>query len=134
VPAAEALDYVFGYMPLLDMTVRGDEDRSFRKSADTFTPIGPALVTADEVPDPGQLRLRLWLNDELRQDAATADLVWGVPKLIETYSAVMTLNPGDVIATGTPAGVGSVSPGDRIRLSLDGVGTLEMRVAGGDHA
>jgi 2-keto-4-pentenoate hydratase/2-oxohepta-3-ene-1,7-dioic acid hydratase in catechol pathway len=125
---ADALDYVFGYVPLLDMTIRGDEDRSFRKSADTFTPIGPGIVTADEIPDPAGLSLRLWLNGELRQDANTADLVWDVPMLIETYSRVMTLHAGDVIATGTPAGVGEVQAGDRIRLSIDRLPTLEMSV------
>jgi 2-keto-4-pentenoate hydratase/2-oxohepta-3-ene-1,7-dioic acid hydratase in catechol pathway len=111
------------------MTVRGDEDRSLRKSADTFTPIGPAIVTADEVPDPGELRLRLWLNGELRQNACTSDLVWGVPKLIEEYSEWLTLEPGDLVATGTPAGVGRVRPGDRITLTIERVGTLEMAVA-----
>jgi 2-keto-4-pentenoate hydratase/2-oxohepta-3-ene-1,7-dioic acid hydratase in catechol pathway len=126
---ADALDYVFGYLPLLDMTIRGDEDRSFRKSVDTFTPIGPGIITADELPDPAGLSLRLWLNDELRQDANTADLVWDVPKLIETYSRVMTLHAGDVIATGTPAGVGEVHPGDHIRLAIDQLPVLEMRVA-----
>jgi 2-keto-4-pentenoate hydratase/2-oxohepta-3-ene-1,7-dioic acid hydratase in catechol pathway len=128
VSRADALDYVFGYMPLLDMTIRGDEDRSFRKSADTFTPVGPGIITADEIPDPAGLSLRLWLNDELRQDANTADLVWDVPMLIEAYSRVMTLQTGDVIATGTPAGVGEVHPGDRIRLSIEHLPELEMHV------
>jgi 2-keto-4-pentenoate hydratase/2-oxohepta-3-ene-1,7-dioic acid hydratase in catechol pathway len=125
---AHALDYVFGYVPLLDMTLRGDEDRSYRKSADTFTPIGPGIITADEVPDPAGLSLRLWLNGELRQDANTADLVWDVPKLIETYSQIMTLAPGDVVATGTPAGVGEVHAGDRIRLAIERLPELNMLV------
>lgn len=126
----EALGYVFGYVPLLDMTIRGEEDRSFRKSADTFTPLGPAIVTADEVGNPRDLRLKLWLNRQLRQDACTADMVWDVPTLIERYSEVMTLAPGDLIATGTPAGVGEVTAGDAIRLEIERVGTLEMKVAG----
>ena len=75
VSRSEGLDYVFGYVPLLDITMRGEEDRSFRKSFDTFTPIGPALVTADEVGDPGALELELRLNGELRQRASTRDLI-----------------------------------------------------------
>ena len=124
----DALAYVFGYVPLLDITIRGDEDRSFRKSADTFTPLGPAIVTADEVGEPDALGLRLWSDGDLRQDATTADLVWSVRKLIAAYSAVMTLEPGDLIATGTPAGVGPISPGTAIRLTIDRVGTLEVSV------
>jgi 2-keto-4-pentenoate hydratase/2-oxohepta-3-ene-1,7-dioic acid hydratase in catechol pathway len=128
-----ALDHVFGYLPLLDMTMRGAEDRSFRKSFDTFTPLGTELVSADEVGDPAGLRLRLWQNDEIRQDADTADLVWSVPQLISVYSSVMTLRPGDVLATGTPAGIGPVADGDRLRLTIERVGTLEAGVVNAER-
>jgi 2-keto-4-pentenoate hydratase/2-oxohepta-3-ene-1,7-dioic acid hydratase in catechol pathway len=125
----QAVEHVFGYVPLLDITMRGDEDRSYRKSFDTFTPIGPAIVTADEVPDPGMLDIELTVNGELRQRANTRDLIYDVPRLVEFYSAAMTLEPGDVIATGTPAGVGPLSPGDEIVLDIGTVGRLSMRVS-----
>jgi 2-keto-4-pentenoate hydratase/2-oxohepta-3-ene-1,7-dioic acid hydratase in catechol pathway len=125
---ADALDYVFGYVPLLDITLRGGEDRSYRKSFDTFTPIGPAIVTADEVPDPDALDLRLTVNGELRQAANTRDLIYGVARLIELYSGAMTLRPGDIIATGTPEGVGPLAPGDEVVLTVDRVGVLPMPV------
>lgn len=105
------------------------EDRSYRKSFDTFTPVGPEIVTTDEVGDPGALELELRLNGELRQRASTRDLIHDVPRLIERYSEVITLEPGDLIATGTPDGVGPVQPGDEIDLSIGGVGRLRMAVA-----
>ena len=123
-----ALDYVFGYVPLLDITLRGEEDRSYRKSFDTFTPIGPAIVTADEVPDPANLDIELTVNGEPRQKANTRELIYDVPRLIEFYSAAMTLEPGDLIATGTPAGVGPLRPGDEIVLGIEQIGRLSMRV------
>ena len=95
---------VFGYACLLDMVVRGREERVFRKAYDTFCPVGPWIVTADEVPDPANLDMKLWVGDELRQSANTRDLVLDIPGMIETASAVMTLYPGDIIATGTPEG------------------------------
>jgi 2-keto-4-pentenoate hydratase/2-oxohepta-3-ene-1,7-dioic acid hydratase in catechol pathway len=124
----EALDYVFGYVPLLDITVRGEEDRSFRKSFDTFTPIGPAIVTADEIDDPGEIDLELSVNGELRQRGNTRDLIYDVPRLIEVYSEAMTLEPGDLIATGTPEGVGPIEPGDEIVLTIPAIGELVMAV------
>jgi 2-keto-4-pentenoate hydratase/2-oxohepta-3-ene-1,7-dioic acid hydratase in catechol pathway len=129
VTRSEALAHVFGYVPLLDITMRGEEDRSFRKSFDTFTPIGPEIVTADEVGDAGALELELRLNGEVRQRASTRDLIHDVPRLIERYSEVMTLEPGDLIATGTPDGVGPLQPGDEIDLRIGGVGLLRMSVA-----
>jgi 2-keto-4-pentenoate hydratase/2-oxohepta-3-ene-1,7-dioic acid hydratase in catechol pathway len=129
VSRSAALDHVFGYVPLLDITLRGEEDRSYRKSFDTFTPIGPAIVTADEIADPGALDLRLEVNGEIRQQASTKDLIYDVPRLIELYSAAMTLEPGDLIATGTPAGVGPIQPGDQLSLYIGAVGRLEMTVA-----
>ncbi|WP_063043402.1 fumarylacetoacetate hydrolase family protein [Nocardia pseudovaccinii] len=122
VSECDALEYVFGYTGLLDITMRGGEDRSTRKSFDTFTPMGPVLVTADEFGDPGAVELRCWVNDELRQQATTADLIWDVAKLISYASSVATLYPGDIVTTGTPAGVGPIEAGDEIRLELSGLG------------
>ena len=130
VAASEAMRYVFGFTSVLDITVRGDEDRSTRKSFDGFTPVGPWLVTADEVTDPGALRLRLWLNGELRQDGNTSDMIWGIPRLVEYASHVMTLHPGDLIATGTPEGVSPLAPGDEIRVEIERVGGMTVHVAG----
>jgi 2-keto-4-pentenoate hydratase/2-oxohepta-3-ene-1,7-dioic acid hydratase in catechol pathway len=118
----DALAYVFGYTGLLDITMRGGEDRSTRKSFDTFTPMGPVLVTADEFGDPGQVDLRCWVAGDLRQKASTRDLIWGVARLVAYASSVTTLCPGDVISTGTPAGVGPIAAGDTIRLELSGLG------------
>jgi 2-keto-4-pentenoate hydratase/2-oxohepta-3-ene-1,7-dioic acid hydratase in catechol pathway len=124
----DALDYVFGYTPLMDITLRGDEDRSFRKSMDTFTPIGPHIVTADEIEDPENLDFWLTVNGELRQKSNTSFLIYGIAKLIATYSEVMTLQPGDIIATGTPEGVGQIVPGDTVVLTIPAVGELTMAV------
>jgi len=129
VPRERALEHVFGYVPLLDITMRGAEDRSFRKSFDTFTPIGPAIVTADAVPDHADIAFELTVGDELRQRANTRDLIYDIPRLVELYSSAITLEPGDLIATGTPEGVGEIRPGDAIALTLDGIGRLEMAVA-----
>lgn len=124
---------VFGYACLLDMVVRGREERVFRKAYDTFCPVGPYIVTADEVPDPASLDMKLWVGDELRQSANTRDLVLDIPGMIETASAVMTLYPGDIIATGTPEGVGPVSDGDVIRIVIDGVGEMNVPVVQGNR-
>lgn len=132
VSAEEALDYVFGYTPLLDITLRGDEDRSFRKSFDTFTPIGPYIVTADEVPDPENLDFWLTVDGEERQRSNTSYLIYGIAKLIEVYSEVMTLQPGDIIATGTPEGVGQILPGQTVVLTIPEVGELTMPVVARD--
>ncbi|MFM8556738.1 MAG: fumarylacetoacetate hydrolase family protein [Betaproteobacteria bacterium] len=125
----DALSYVAGYAIGLDMTVRGPEDRSFRKSPDTYAVLGPWLVTADEIGDPGNLALELSVNGELRQRSNTQLLVYDVPKLIEYASAWYTLNPGDIILTGTPDGVGPVKPGDIIHASIEKIGDFKMRVA-----
>ena len=126
-----AMDHVAGYTMLLDMTMRGGEDRSTRKSFDTFTPVGPYLVTPDEAGPPEAMRLRTWVNDDLRQDADVSDLIWDVPKLISYVSSVMTLQPGDVITTGTPAGIGQVFDGDRIAVEVTNLGRLDVVVS--DH-
>jgi 2-keto-4-pentenoate hydratase/2-oxohepta-3-ene-1,7-dioic acid hydratase in catechol pathway len=118
----DALSYVFGYTGLLDITMRGGEDRSTRKSFDTFTPMGPVLVTADEFGDPDDVQLRCWVSGELRQKATSRDLIWDVARLVSYASSVATLYPGDVITTGTPAGVGPITAGDTIRLELSRLG------------
>jgi 2-keto-4-pentenoate hydratase/2-oxohepta-3-ene-1,7-dioic acid hydratase in catechol pathway len=133
VPRERALQHVFGYACLIDATMRlekgtHDEERTMRKSFDTFTPLGPWLVTADEVGDAGDLRNRLWVNDELRQDASTREMIVGIEELIEMVSSVLTLQPGDVIATGTPGGVGAMAPGDTVRIEIERVGTMSLRV------
>lgn len=128
VPVASALDYVAGYAIGLDMTVRGPEERSLRKSIDSYSVLGPWLTTADEVPDPANLDIELHVNGELRQRANTRDLVIGIPQLISWASSYYTLLPGDVIFTGTPDGVGPVVPGDVISARIDKVGQMDVRV------
>jgi 2-keto-4-pentenoate hydratase/2-oxohepta-3-ene-1,7-dioic acid hydratase in catechol pathway len=130
----DALSYVFGYTGLLDITMRGGEDRSTRKSFETFTPMGPLLVTADEFGDPGGVDLRCWVSGELRQKASTRDLIWSVARLVSYASSVTTLYPGDVITTGTPAGVGPLAAGDTIRLELSGLGLDLTAGVAADHA
>jgi 2-keto-4-pentenoate hydratase/2-oxohepta-3-ene-1,7-dioic acid hydratase in catechol pathway len=130
----EALSCVFGYTGLLDITMRGGEDRSTRKSFDTFTPMGPVLVTADEFGDPGDVQLRCWVSGDLRQKASTRDLIWDVARLVSYASSVATLYPGDVISTGTPAGVGPLTAGDTIRLELSGLGLDLTATVAADHA
>jgi 2-keto-4-pentenoate hydratase/2-oxohepta-3-ene-1,7-dioic acid hydratase in catechol pathway len=125
---ADALAHVAGYALGLDMSVRGTEDRSFRKSRDTFTVLGPWLVTADEVPDPGRLDFRLEVNGEVRQQSNTALLIFGVERLIAYASAAYTLHPGDIILTGTPEGVAPVVPGDVMSCWIDKVGAMDVAV------
>lgn len=129
VSVEEALDHVAGYTMLLDMTMRGGEDRSTRKSFDSFTPVGPYLVTPDEAGSPEDMRLQTWVNDVPRQDADVSDLIWNVPRLIAYASSVMTLQPGDILTTGTPAGIGQVHDGDRIAVQVTNLGRLEATVS-----
>ena len=124
-------DVVFGYGCLLDMVVRGKEERVFRKAFDTFCPVGPWIVTADEVGDPTNLDMKLWVNGDLKQHANTRDLVLDIPGMIQMAAAVMTLYPGDIIATGTPAGVGPVQGGDTIRICIERVGEMHVIVVQG---
>jgi 2-keto-4-pentenoate hydratase/2-oxohepta-3-ene-1,7-dioic acid hydratase in catechol pathway len=124
----DAYNHVFGYACLIDMVVRGKEERVMRKSYDTFTPFGPWITTSDEVPDPANLQTRLWVNDQLRQDANTKDLIVDIPGMIELCSKVATLYPGDIIAAGTPAGVGPVQQGDRVRIEIEHVGEMTLTV------
>ncbi len=129
IPLDKALDYVAGYSLGLDMTVRGPEDRSFRKSVDGYTPMGPWLVTADEIKDVDDIPFTLHVNDDKRQDSNSQHMVYGIRRLIEFASSFYTLHPGDLLYTGTPKGVGPVQPGDVIRVnSLPVFGELRMKV------
>jgi 2-keto-4-pentenoate hydratase/2-oxohepta-3-ene-1,7-dioic acid hydratase in catechol pathway len=130
IPEGEALQHVAGYAIGLDMVIRGTEDRSYRKSLDTFSVLGPWLVTADEIDDPGALDFELKVNGESRQKANTRELVWDVPRLIAYASAAYTLQPGDIIMTGTPEGVGPVEPGDVMECWIEGIGGMKVEVRG----
>ena len=130
VPAADALRYVAGYAVALDITIRGSEDRSFRKSADSYSVLGPWLVTADEIPDPGALDLELSVNGERRQHSNTKYLILGVAQLIALASSFYTLYPGDLVFTGTPEGVSPIEPGDRIEATIERIGTMVVGVRG----
>ena len=134
IAAADAYGHVFGYTILNDVTARDLQRRHGQwligKSLDGFCPLGPWIATADEL-DPAAIGLRLWVNDELRQSANTADLIFDIPTIIATISAGITLYPGDIIATGTPAGVGAgfkppryLKAGDRVTIEIDGIGRL----------
>jgi 2-keto-4-pentenoate hydratase/2-oxohepta-3-ene-1,7-dioic acid hydratase in catechol pathway len=139
IPASRALEHVWGYTIVNDVTAR-DRQRDHKqwflgKSLDGFCPMGPYAVTADEI-DEDALTVECRVNGELRQQASTADLVFDIPTLIETISAGLTLEPGDIIATGTPAGVGIgfdpprfLRSGDLVEVSITGLGTLRNRVA-----
>lgn len=135
----EAMAHVFGYTVLNDVTARDLQKRHVQwhigKSPDTYCPMGPWLVTADEIPDIAAAWLRTRVNGELRQEAPVADLIFDIPTLIETLSSVMTLEAGDVIATGTPVGVGIgfnppvyLGPGDVVEVEIEGIGTLRNPV------
>lgn len=128
IPRSRALEHVCGYAIGLDMTVRGPEVPSFRKSIDTYSVLGPWLVTADEIANPNDLALSLAVNGKVRQQASTRLLDFDCERLIEFASSFYTLHPGDVIMTGTPAGVGPVQPGDVIRAEITGIGRMEVRV------
>ncbi len=129
IKAADAMSYVAGYSVALDMTLRGPEFQCFRKSIDSYSVLGPWLVTPDEVKDPNALDLWLSINGESRQKSNTASLVYDIAKLIEFASSFYTLMPGDIIMTGTPEGVGPVKPGDVLEAGIDGIGQLSMRIA-----
>jgi 2-keto-4-pentenoate hydratase/2-oxohepta-3-ene-1,7-dioic acid hydratase in catechol pathway len=124
----DAWGYIAGYSIGLDMTARGPEERSLRKSIDSYSVLGPCLVTADEIRDPSNLDFWLTVNGEPRQKANTRDLIIGIPELIEFASSFYTLHPGDLIYTGTPEGVGPVVSGDRIVTEFAGIGRMEVAV------
>jgi 2,4-diketo-3-deoxy-L-fuconate hydrolase len=140
VPEASALDVVAGYAIALDMSVRGTEDRSFRKSIDSYSVLGPWLVTPDEVPDPDNVDFALKVNGEVKQRSNTRHLIFKTRKLIAWASRWYTLYPGDIIMTGTPEGVGPVSPGDVMDCEMQYIGSMRVDVraaavfAAGSHA
>lgn len=125
---ADALEHVLGYTIGLDITVRGQGDRSRRKSHDTFTPLGPWLTTADEIADPHSLSIRLSIGGQLRQDANTRDLLMNIPAIIAYASSIMRLEPGDVILTGAPLGVGQIRAGEVMETEISGLGTMRIPV------
>lgn len=138
VPEETALEHVLGYTCINDVSARDLQyaDRQFvrAKSLDTFCPMGPVLVTRDEIPDPGRLAVRSYRNGQLMQDGHTSDLIFSVPYLVAFCSRAFTLEPGDVIATGTPAGVGwyrdprvTMHDGDVMSVEIEGIGRLENR-------
>lgn len=114
---AKALDHIAGYCLGLDMTARGPEDRSFRKSIDGYSVVGPWFVTADEVPNPNAVPLHLFVNDVQKQNANTSDMVYSMERLIEFASSFYTLHPGDLYFTGTTEGVSPVVPDDVVRVT-----------------
>jgi len=128
IPEAEALDHVFGYSIGIDVTVRSPADRSRRKSYDTFSPIGPAIRVAEDGFDASELDIRLTVDGEVRQSVNTRDLLMPVPRIVSYASRIMTLNPGDVIFTGAPPGVGPIHPGETLVTSIEGIGTMTTEV------
>jgi 2-keto-4-pentenoate hydratase/2-oxohepta-3-ene-1,7-dioic acid hydratase in catechol pathway len=123
-----AIEHVFGYSCLLDIVVRGREERVMRKSYDTFCPLGPYIVTSSEVLNYADIDLTLTVNGAVRQSANTRDLIVDIPEMIRMASSVMTLYPGDIIASGTPSGVGPLKNGDKVAINIAGVGSMSLDV------
>lgn len=133
IPREKAMEYVFGYSCLIDATMRiekdlHEEERSMRKSFESFTPVGPYIVTADEVPNANKLQNRLWVNGQIRQEANTEEMIVGIAEMIELVSSVLAIQPGDIIASGTPEGVGPFAPGDEVRIEIENVGAMSLPV------
>ena len=134
VSAADAMNYVFGYVPFIDVSARGHDPggkHSFflRKSFDTFAPIGPCVVSKDEIPEPNNLSVKLWVNQELRQDYNTSDMSHYIPEFVAFCSFVTTLMPGDVLATGTNhQQLSSIQDGDDLSLEISGLGRMTVHV------
>jgi 2-keto-4-pentenoate hydratase/2-oxohepta-3-ene-1,7-dioic acid hydratase in catechol pathway len=145
VPASEAMEHVAGFVILNDISDRGRnfrKDWDFRfdwlagKSFDTSAPMGPWITPVEFVPDPHDLTIKLWVNDQLMQDATSRDMYFSIPEQIEYLSELITLLPGDVISTGTPDGVGHpqglyLKPGDRVTISIEGLGSMSNPVIAG---
>jgi 2-keto-4-pentenoate hydratase/2-oxohepta-3-ene-1,7-dioic acid hydratase in catechol pathway len=140
IPKANAYDYVFGYTVCLDMTARELQrihGQWFKgKALDTFCPLGPWIVHKSSMPDPQQVRLVCRVNGQVMQDGNTRDMIFDIPTIIESLSGGMTLEPGDVISTGTPSGVGFartppvfLNPGDKVEGDIEGIGTLTVEIA-----
>jgi 2-keto-4-pentenoate hydratase/2-oxohepta-3-ene-1,7-dioic acid hydratase in catechol pathway len=136
---AAAMEHVYGYTVVNDVTSRrmqrSHQQWFLGKSIDGFCPMGPAIATVEDIPDVTRLRVQTWVNGELRQQGRVADLIFAIPTLIETLSRTMTLEPGDIVATGTPAGVGMgfqpprfLGKGDVVRITIEPIGTLENPV------
>jgi 2-keto-4-pentenoate hydratase/2-oxohepta-3-ene-1,7-dioic acid hydratase in catechol pathway len=128
VSRSEGYQHVAGYAIALDITIRGPEERSLRKSPDSYAVLGPWLVTADELPDPGNLNLRISVNGEERQNSNTKFLILDIPELIEYASSFYTLYPGDIIITGTPEGVSPIQAGDIVTACIEKIGTMDVQV------
>lgn len=124
-----ALDHIAGYCMGLDMTTRGKEDRSFRKSIDGYSPVGPWMVTADEIADPDNLPIELTVNGVTKQKSNTSNLIYDIRKLIEFASSFYTLHPGDYFFTGTPEGVSPVKPGDWVSAACPQIGELKIQAS-----
>ena len=148
VAAADALDVVYGYTLLHDVSARAiqldwtsrtqDSQITLGKNPDGFSPIGPAIVTKDEIPDPGNVRVATYVNGVQKQDASTSDWIFPIPVLIEFLTRVVTLEPGDVVSTGTPSGIGYfrdppefLQPGDEVTIEAEGIGRLTNPVVAG---
>ncbi len=140
IPAAKANDYIFGYTVCLDMTARDLQRRHLQwwkgKSLDTFCPLGPSIVHKSAMPDPRNIRLQCRVNGETMQDGNTRDMIFDIPTTIESLSAGLTLEPGDIISTGTPSGVGFartppifLNVGDKVEGEVEGIGVLEVKIA-----
>ena len=131
VNAADAYQYIFGYVNFIDGSARGLGGNSFfqGKSWDTFGPVGPCIVTADEIDDPQNINIRLWVNGRLRQDFSTSDMAYDIARCIEWASGITTLEPGDILATGTNhQGLGAMQDGDVIEMHTDGLDKLTISV------
>lgn len=124
---------IFGYTILLDISVRGKEDRSSRKSYDTFTPLGPYVVTQDDIDDPHDLDMELLVNGEVRQRSNTKLMIHTCAEVVANASTGTTIEPGDVITTGTPSGVGPLSDGDDIEATIENIGTMNLNVRERSH-
>lgn len=129
----DALDYLAGYTLCNDYAIRDYLENYYRpnlrvKNRDATTPVGPWIVDVADVPDASNLKLRTWINGELRQEGSTKDMIFDIPYLIEYLSSFMTLQPGDMIATGTPEGLADVVPGDEVIVEVEGVGRLVNRI------
>jgi 2-keto-4-pentenoate hydratase/2-oxohepta-3-ene-1,7-dioic acid hydratase in catechol pathway len=130
----EAMDCIAGYSIGLDISIRGPEERSLRKSVDTYAVLGPWLVTRDEISNPGELGLQIAINGEIRQKSNTKYLILGAAELVEYASSFYTLYPGDIIMTGTPEGVSPIQPGDEIVAEIEKIGTMRVSVRGWEEA
>ncbi|WP_374442341.1 fumarylacetoacetate hydrolase family protein [Pseudomonas panipatensis] len=133
VKRADALAYLAGYTVCNDYAIRDYLENYYRpnlrvKNRDATTPVGPWIVDAADVADPSRLKLRTWVNGVLKQEGTTADMIFDIPYLIEYFSSFMTLQPGDMIATGTPEGLADVVPGDEVVVEVEGVGRLVNRI------